>query len=63
MDREVIVVGAGPSGSAAAAALAQKGRDVLLIDREAFPRDKTCGDGIPASAIEEYTKHYPEWAK
>ena len=53
MDREVIVVGAGPSGSAAAAALAQKGRDVLLIDRGAFPRDKTCGDGIPASAIEE----------
>jgi geranylgeranyl reductase family protein len=52
MDRDVIVVGAGPSGSAAATALVQQGRDVLLIDREAFPRDKTCGDGIPASAIE-----------
>lgn len=52
MDREVIIVGAGPSGSAAAIALAQKGRDVLLIDRESFPRDKACGDGIPASAIE-----------
>jgi geranylgeranyl reductase family protein len=52
MDCDVIVVGAGPSGSAAAAALAQKGRDVLLIDREGFPRDKTCGDGIPSSAIE-----------
>ena len=52
MDREVIVVGAGPSGAAAATALAQRGRDVLLIDRERFPRDKTCGDGIPASAIE-----------
>jgi geranylgeranyl reductase family protein len=53
MVRDVIVVGAGPSGSAVATALVQKGRDVLLIDREAFPRDKTCGDGIPASAIEE----------
>lgn len=52
MEREVIVVGAGPSGSVAAIALAQKGHDVLLIDREAFPRDKACGDGIPARAIE-----------
>ncbi len=52
MERDVIVVGAGPSGSAAAAALAQKGRDVLLIDRDDFPRDKTCGDGIPSRAIE-----------
>ncbi len=52
MEREVIVVGAGPSGSAAATAMAQRGRDVLLIDRARFPRDKTCGDGIPASAIE-----------
>lgn len=52
MDRDVIVVGAGPTGSAIATALVQKGHDVLLIDREAFPRDKTCGDGIPASAIE-----------
>jgi geranylgeranyl reductase family protein len=47
-----VVVGAGPSGSTAAAALVQKGHDVLLIDRKAFPRDKVCGDGIPASAIE-----------
>jgi geranylgeranyl reductase family protein len=33
-------------------ALAQKGRDVLLIDRKSFPRDKACGDGVPAGAIE-----------
>ncbi|MGB3714198.1 MAG: NAD(P)/FAD-dependent oxidoreductase [Candidatus Promineifilaceae bacterium] len=52
MEREVIVVGAGPSGASAATAMAQRGRDVLLIDRARFPRDKTCGDGIPASAIE-----------
>lgn len=52
MEREVIVVGAGPTGSAAATILAQNGRDVLLLDRQTFPRDKSCGDGIPASAIE-----------
>jgi menaquinone-9 beta-reductase len=50
-EREVIVVGAGPTGSAVATALAREGRDVLLLDRQDFPRDKSCGDGIPASAI------------
>ncbi len=52
MEREVIVVGAGPSGTTAAMALAQQGRDVLLIDSKAFPRDKTCGDAIPGGAVE-----------
>ncbi|MEW5989034.1 MAG: NAD(P)/FAD-dependent oxidoreductase [Chloroflexota bacterium] len=52
MEREVIVVGAGPAGATAAMALAQKGRDVLLLDRQNFPRDKTCGDAVPAGAIE-----------
>jgi geranylgeranyl reductase family protein len=52
MEREVIVVGAGPSGSATAIALKKKGHDVLLLDRQLFPRDKACGDGIPAGAIE-----------
>ena len=52
MEREVIIVGAGPSGSAAAISLVKRGRDVLLIDRQGFPRDKACGDGIPANAVE-----------
>ncbi len=51
-ERDVIVVGAGPAGSTTAAILAQKGYDVLLIDRKAFPRDKPCGDAVPAGAIE-----------
>ena len=51
-DADVIVVGAGPSGAATATILAQKGYDVLLLDRNLFPRDKACGDGIPAGAIE-----------
>jgi geranylgeranyl reductase family protein len=43
---DVLVVGAGPAGSAAAITLARAGRDVVLIDSHAFPRDKVCGDGL-----------------
>ncbi|NHZ72510.1 MAG: geranylgeranyl reductase family protein [Aquificales bacterium] len=50
-EREVIIVGAGPSGATAATILAQQGHDVLLLDRQDFPRDKICGDGIPNGVI------------
>lgn len=53
MEREIIVAGAGPAGAATAIVLAQKGHDVLLLDRQPFPRDKVCGDGIPTGAIEK----------
>jgi geranylgeranyl reductase family protein len=43
---EVLVVGAGPAGSACATLLARAGRDVLLVDQHDFPRDKICGDGL-----------------
>lgn len=43
---DVLVVGAGPAGSAAATVLARGGADVVLIDQHAFPRDKVCGDGL-----------------
>lgn len=52
MEREIIIVGAGPTGATAAIALCQQGHDVLLIDRQTFPRDKTCGDGIPVAVTE-----------
>lgn len=52
MEREVVIVGAGPAGATAAMALAELGHDVLMIDRQAFPRDKACGDGIPSGAFE-----------
>lgn len=52
MENEVIVVGAGPGGATAAMALAQKGYDVLLLDRQSFPRDKICGDAVPATALD-----------
>ncbi|GAB2645911.1 geranylgeranyl reductase family protein [Nocardia goodfellowii] len=50
---EVLVVGAGPAGSAAAAWAARAGREVLLIDSAVFPRDKTCGDGLTPRATKE----------
>ncbi|MDQ1321034.1 MAG: menaquinone-9 beta-reductase [Actinomycetota bacterium] len=50
---DVIVVGAGPSGSAAAAWAARAGRSVLVIDTAEFPRDKACGDGLTPRAIAE----------
>jgi geranylgeranyl reductase family protein len=43
---EVLVVGAGPAGSAAATLLARGGREVVLVDQRAFPRDKVCGDAL-----------------
>ncbi len=56
-EREVIVVGAGPAGAMTATILAQQGRDVLLLDKNDFPRDKTCGDAVPAGAIERMWKY------
>lgn len=50
-EHEVIVVGAGPGGATTATALARMGRDVLLIDRQVFPRDKICGDAISLGCV------------
>ncbi len=43
---DVLIVGAGPAGSACAIELARAGFDVVLVDAQAFPRDKICGDGL-----------------
>jgi flavin-dependent dehydrogenase len=46
IDADVAVVGAGPAGAAAALFAAQRGRRVIVFDRQAFPRDKPCGEGL-----------------
>jgi geranylgeranyl reductase family protein len=50
-ETDVLVVGAGPGGSAAAYHLARHGIDVTLVDRAAFPREKVCGDGITPRGV------------
>jgi len=50
-DADVIVVGAGPAGSATAYHLARAGHDVLLLEKTAFPREKVCGDGLTPRAV------------
>lgn len=43
---EILIIGAGPAGCAAARVLAQRGHDVLLVDKQPLGRDKICGDGL-----------------
>ncbi|QDZ43228.1 geranylgeranyl reductase family protein [Corynebacterium sp. sy039] len=50
---DVLIVGAGPAGSAAAIHSAQRGFHTVLVDMANFPRDKTCGDGLTPRAISE----------
>ncbi|MFE6839473.1 geranylgeranyl reductase family protein [Streptomyces sp. NPDC057705] len=48
---DAVVVGAGPAGSAAAYHLAVRGRRVLLLEAQHFPRDKACGDALTQRAV------------
>lgn len=50
LDAEVVVLGAGPAGAAAALDLARAGVEVLLLDRQAFPRAKPCAGGVTIKA-------------
>ncbi|MDY5585192.1 MAG: geranylgeranyl reductase family protein [Arcanobacterium sp.] len=50
---DVIVVGAGPAGSAAAHYLGQYGLSVIVLEKGEFPRDKVCGDGLTPRAVSE----------
>ena len=52
-DADVIVVGAGPGGSATAAHLARAGVKTLLLEKTEFPREKVCGDGLTPRAVKE----------
>ena len=61
---DVLVVGAGPAGSSAAAWAARSGRDVVLADAAVFPRDKTCGDGLTPRAVAELDRlGLGEWVR
>jgi menaquinone-9 beta-reductase len=57
---DVVVVGAGPSGSAAAGILSSAGHSVLMIDRKNFPREKVCGDGLTGDSL-RMLKRFDIW--
>jgi geranylgeranyl reductase family protein len=50
---DALVIGAGPSGAAAAFWLAERGRRVLVVEKKHFPREKTCGDGLTPRAVRQ----------
>jgi geranylgeranyl reductase family protein len=50
-EADIVVVGGGPGGAIAAFTLASEGHDVVLIDKQSFPREKACGDGLSSSAV------------
>ncbi len=52
LETDVVVVGAGPSGATAALLLARAGRQVVLVDRARFPRDKACGEGLMPPGVD-----------
>lgn len=48
---DVVVVGGGPAGAAAAWQATQAGARVVVFDKAQFPRDKPCGDGLTPRAV------------
>ena len=50
---DVLIIGAGPAGAAAAYWLAKEGLDVVMVDKKLFPREKTCGDGLTPRAVKQ----------
>ncbi len=55
-EADVIIVGAGPGGSAAAFHLARHGVNVELLEKSEFPREKVCGDGLTPRSVTQLIK-------
>jgi flavin-dependent dehydrogenase len=53
IDCDLLVVGAGPAGTAAAITAVRAGLKVTVVDKARFPRDKCCGDGLTTLALRQ----------
>lgn len=62
-DFDVIISGAGPAGCTAALALGSSGLKVALFEKDKFPREKVCGDAIPAYVPKVLNTINPEYSK
>lgn len=60
---DVLILGAGPAGTACALALKDSGLRVALLDKSNFPRDKICGDAIPGNAVRALHQLNPDYVK
>lgn len=60
---DVLVVGGGPAGSTCARRLRQAGLDVLVIDKQTFPRDKVCAGWITPAVVESLELDLDDYAK
>jgi menaquinone-9 beta-reductase len=59
LDRDVVIIGAGPGGATAALFLAKAGVPCTLVDKAVFPRDKVCGDALSGKVVEVLHKLDP----
>ena len=62
MNYDIIIVGAGPAGTACALALKDSGLSIAVFDKHTFPRDKVCGDAIPSRVPKVLKSIAPEIA-
>lgn len=62
-ETEVLIIGGGPAGSTLARALRQAGKDVAVMDKAEFPRDKVCAGWVTPAVFEELEIDLEDYAR